>query len=111
MQSWMWYVAFVLLLALVACAPAGPPEKPATANPPAAAPQATTAPPPPVTVRIGWRSAAISDGAILLALERGYFKEQGIDLEFTSIAFTPAMMAPLAQNQIEVATGGINAAL
>src|SRR6266851_6185864 len=118
MQSWVRYVALVLLLALVACAPAAPPDKPAAANPPAAAPQATTpppasvpAPPAPVTVRIGWRSAAISDGAILLALERGYLKEQGIDLEFTSIAFTPAMMAPLAQNQIEIATGGINAAL
>src|SRR5581483_11657868 len=112
-----------LALALAACAPAAPqpaaPAAPKAAAPaaapaaPTAAPQAATRaePPPRATVRMGWRSAAVSDGAILLALERGYLNEQGIDLEFVSIPSTPAMMAPLSQNQIEIATGGINAAL
>jgi NitT/TauT family transport system substrate-binding protein len=126
------FATVLMAMMMAACAtPAAPPAAPAASAPAPAAPAAgssaaaptapatfapAAAPSPlaggaPTTVRIGWRTAATSDAGILFAIERGYFQEQAIDVDFVTIASTPAMMAPLAQDQIEIATGGVNAAL
>jgi ABC-type nitrate/sulfonate/bicarbonate transport system substrate-binding protein len=115
MKRWLASLALWGGLVLGGCtSPAAPvPPTPPT-NPTApdgGSGAAAAAPPAPARVRIGWRTPAVSDAAILLADDRGYFQELGLQIEYVPVNTTPAMMAPLAQGQLEVATGGLNAAL
>lgn len=52
-----------------------------------------------------------TDGPIHIAQERGYFKEQGLDVELMRFNSTGEQIAPLGTGQLSVGVGGVNAAL
>jgi NitT/TauT family transport system substrate-binding protein len=54
---------------------------------------------------------AVSDVGIYIAIEKGYFKEQGIEVELSPFDSAGQMIAPLAKGQLDVAGGGISAGL
>ncbi|HEY4775697.1 MAG TPA: ABC transporter substrate-binding protein [Xanthobacteraceae bacterium] len=60
------------------------------------------------TVKVG-TARAISTGATLIAIERGYFKEFGIKIELEPINSSADVMPLLAQNHYQVVEGGISA--
>ena len=60
------------------------------------------------TLRVG-TARAISTGATLIAIERGYFKEFGIKIELEDINSSADVMAMIAQNQYQIVEGGISA--
>jgi len=128
-------LALCFLAIAAACAPAASPpaSQPAAVNPPAAAnPPAAVAPtaapaaqPPPassspaanlqplspaVSVKVG-EHGVVSNAPLYIAMERGYFQDQGLDLELVRFQTGPAMMAPLAAGQIDVAVGAPGASL
>ncbi len=65
---------------------------------------------PPVSVKVG-EHGVVSNAPLYIALDRGYFQEQGLDLELVRFQTGPAMMAPLAAGQIDVAVGAPGASL
>ncbi len=60
------------------------------------------------TVRIGI-ARSVSNGAELIAVERGYFKEVGIKVEIEDIDTSANTLALLAQGRLQVIAGGISA--
>lgn len=118
-MSVLLLVSLVLLVA--ACAPAAAPTPTPTKAPAAPATAATPAPPKPtaaaptptprpVTVRFG-SPGAISDAGIYVGIERGYFKELGVDAQVLPFQSGPLTIAPLAAGDLEVAGGTISTAL
>lgn len=128
--------AVVLFVALAACAPAAPPTptplpKPTVAPEPpkamATAPPAKTeapAKPPAATATAApaaapAKSASIkvgvlglhADAGAYIAQERGYFKDEGIDVELITFRSGGEMVAPLATGQIHVGGGAASASL
>ncbi|HZS00546.1 MAG TPA: ABC transporter substrate-binding protein [Chloroflexota bacterium] len=117
-----------LLLALSACsspapAPAAPAKPaaggspaatgaPAAAAPPAAAPAAAqpTAPPAPASIKVGV-NPILSVSGLFVAMDRGYFAEQGLDVSTETITSPTAMVPALATNQVDVGTGAMSASL
>ena len=51
------------------------------------------------------------DGPFLIGVERGYFKERGIEVKFEQFAGAAGAMAPLSKGELDVAGGGVNPAL
>src|SRR5690348_4493724 len=115
-------VRLTVVLALAACAPASP--APASGPPPAAQ---TTAPAPPVAeakpaaaaaggaptvapVRVA-TAGRPDQAALFLAIERGYFARQGLDVETVQFTVGAEMVPALATNQIQVGNGSPSAAL
>src|SRR5436305_1651699 len=78
--------------------------RPATAAPATAAAPATSAPSantPPRTVKVTVGVlGTTSDGPMFVGYERGYFKEQGIEVEFVPFATSTEMIAPLSTDQL-----------
>jgi NitT/TauT family transport system substrate-binding protein len=117
---------------VMSCGPAtAPPPAPTAAPAPAPTPTAVAAPKPvastvagparaqtytpspltpPVKVSIGVL-ASTSDGGIFIAQDRGYFKQEGIELEFTRFQTLVEMVAPLTSGQLQVAAGGLAASV
>lgn len=62
---------------------------------------------PPVAIKVG-HIGTIADGPIYIALEKGYFKELGIELQLEKFATGGAMMAPLATGGLHIAGGAIS---
>src|SRR5438309_2278175 len=117
----------MLALALAACAsearPAPPPPKPASgaASGDAATGAAAAAPAPTVAARPTMQTFhlagqfAATDAGIYVAMERGYFAEQGVDLEYVNFGSASEMVPALATRQsdgggIAVNSATINAA-
>ncbi|HZR98472.1 MAG TPA: ABC transporter substrate-binding protein, partial [Chloroflexota bacterium] len=90
-------------------APAAAPEAPAA---PAAAPAATAVAPlsPPVHVRIG-TLPTLALAPFVLAEVRGYFAEEGIEVEYLSFDSGARQVAPLAAGQLDVGQGSHSAGL
>jgi NitT/TauT family transport system substrate-binding protein len=65
---------------------------------------------PPVTVRCGVTNA-LAEAGQFIAVERGYFREQGLEVEFTPFDSAAGMIAPLASGQLDVGAGGVGAGL
>ncbi|HYY89828.1 MAG TPA: ABC transporter substrate-binding protein [Chloroflexota bacterium] len=65
---------------------------------------------PPVKVTIGLLASS-SDGGILIANDRGYFKQEGIDLDIQRFQTLVDMVAPLSTGQLQIAAGGLAASL
>src|SRR5436190_6104586 len=61
-----------------------------------------------VTVKIG-NAPSIGSGALLIAAERGYFREVGIKVVIESLDTAANAIALLAQNQFQVIEGGLAA--
>jgi ABC-type nitrate/sulfonate/bicarbonate transport system substrate-binding protein len=103
-----------------AAKPAAPAAQPAPAKPAAGAPPAAAAPTagpaadrpldPPVTVRIGVVGST-SDAGIYIAAEKGYLREQGIDVDLSQFQTGPEMVPPLANGQLEIGGGAPSAGL
>ena len=108
-------VALAVFLASCApptTAPAATPAAALTARPAASTGNAYSPTPlnPPVKVSIGVVSSS-SDGGIFIANERGYFKEEGIDLDVQRFQTLVDMVAPLTGGQLQIAAGGLAASL
>ncbi len=94
--------------------------QPTTAAAPAAKPEAAQAPSasgyhptplnPPVTLKVGTVNST-SDGGIFIAMEKGYFRDEGIDLDTENFQTAAQMIAPLGAGQLDVATGAVAAGL
>ena len=92
-----------------------PPSSPATSasSQPQASPkpsESPKAPPPPATVRVGLINSA-TDAPTLIAMEKGYFKEQGITIQPEIFDSASRMIPPLASGQLDVGAGGVSAGL
>ncbi len=61
-------------------------------------------------VRVGGTLGG-SDVAFLIALERGYFEEEGLDVEMVPFKSASDMIAPLSAGELEVAGGAPSAGL
>lgn len=108
------------LLALFACgpsqAPAPGPAAPAASGPasgaaPAAAPATQAAAPPAgglVTIKVGANVGA-SDAGIFLAMDRGFFAEQGLDVDITR--GSSELLPSLANGDLDVLAPAVSAAL
>jgi NitT/TauT family transport system substrate-binding protein len=122
-------ITVVLALGLLACGAPQAPAAPASAPKPAPSTQAPAparaAPSPepaaaaqparqPLSPRVALRYGdfgGASDSGFYLALDRGYFADEGIDVEAVPISSGGRMVPALGAGQIEVGGGGISAAL
>ena len=59
---------------------------------------------PPVTLKVGTINAT-ADAAIFIAMEKGYFRDEGIEIELQEFATSALMIPPLATGQLDIATG------
>lgn len=86
--------------------PAKPPEAAvATPSPSQPKPAATpTAPAKLVTARYGDQST-VANGPVYIAIEKGFFKDEGLDVQLIPFASMPLTIAPLASGDLD-ATGG-----
>jgi NitT/TauT family transport system substrate-binding protein len=75
-----------------------------------ASPAASAASGAPVTVRVGTANVA-SDVGFFIADKKGYFKEEGITVTFTSFNSAAKMIAPLGTGQLDVGGGTVSAGL
>src|SRR5690349_4137637 len=85
---------------------AAPPAPPAPVNVSNVSSVRPADPPlsPPVTVRVAVVGSA-SDAGILLGMELGYFREQGIQIELTSMQSAQQMVPLLGTGQLDVGGG------
>lgn len=113
--------SLVVMVLLSACGGSAPPQQQATSTqpPPSTTPagqSATSQPPAPsqpgatTKVKIGV-IGLLSDAGIFIALEKGYFKEQGFELEMHRFTTGADMMPHLASGNLDVAAGGVNPGL
>ncbi len=112
-------LALTSLIAL-ACQPAAPPPAPSPPAPAptaaqaaaasAAAPSPAAAPPAPVALKVATQRLA-SDAPLYIASERGYFAEQGLDVQLEDIVTGQGSIPPLSAGQLDVGVGGISAGL
>jgi NitT/TauT family transport system substrate-binding protein len=122
-----WRLTHPAVLAMAACilfaAPAsttgasslprpggGPAGESAAGGAFAAAALATTGAAQATRVRLG-ELGILSGSGYYLAIENGYFAEQGIEVEATRFNNTAEMTAPLAAGQLDVGTGATSAGL
>ncbi len=119
----------VVVFLLAACGPSSG-SVPASTSPPVAPPTTAPAAPakpaatgatgaqaysptplnPPVKVSVGVVSSS-SDGGIFIADARGYFKQEGIDLDIQRFQTLVDMIAPLTGGQLQIAAGGLAASV
>ena len=99
----------------VAAPPASPAASPVAA--PAASPAAALAPAykpsplsPAVTLNFGVLGSS-SDSAIFIANDKGYFKDEGIELEYQRFNSLVDMVGPTVGGQLDIAAGGLAAGL
>lgn len=123
------------LLLLVACAasggaPARNSAAPAPAAPPAAPPASGSAPPAsgasapaartgsfedarlpaPVTIHVGY-TPLLAGGPVFVGIERGYFEALNLNLDMVRFNSGALMIAPLANNDLDVGAGGTSPGL
>lgn len=62
-------------------------------------------------VTAGTVGGSSADAAMFVAIDKGYFKEQGIKVELQRFDSGARMVAPLGSGQLDVGSGGISAGL
>jgi NitT/TauT family transport system substrate-binding protein len=108
----------VLLVALAGCGPAAP----ASGTPPVAAPPATAAaagkapdqatPSRATLVKMKVGTIGLAPEApVYLADDRGYFREEGVDIEYTNLRSSSEEMPLLATGQLDFGPAGIDPSL
>src|SRR5689334_5315931 len=80
----------------------------ATGAAPAAAPSGPLNPP--AAVKFA-DLPATSNAGVYIALDRGYFREEGLDVTLENFSSCEAAIPPLATNQLDVAGCGVNAGM
>lgn len=90
----------------VASASAKPAASPAAASKPAAAASGAKLD----VVKLGTLQSA-SDAGFYVGLDKGWYKDQGIDVQTTQFATAAQMVAPLAQGQLDAGGGAPGAGL
>src|SRR5260370_32115227 len=80
----------------------------ACSQPPTRLPLTSTPTPTKVTIGV---VANTADGGIFVAEDRGYFKDEGIDLEVQRFQTLVDMVAPLTSGQLQIASGALAASL
>src|SRR5262245_54455141 len=120
-RHWLATPALVVLALAAACGGA------AGSPPPAASPSGQTAstpetrntaaveaarpePSPPVTLRVGGIGGLV-DRAYFIGEEKGYFAEQGIQLDVTTFRAMTDLLPLLATDKLDVITGGSSSAI
>jgi len=100
MRSRFTFALFTLAALLVAsCGPvATPPTSTATSTPA------------PAKLKVGVLGTT-GDAPLYIAFEKGYFREQSLDIEFVQFGSALDMIAPLSAKQLDVGSGGIGAGL
>lgn len=99
-----------------AAAPAPAQAAPGSAQAATVAPAATAAPAavqplsPPVTMQ-GATSRLIGEAVIFQAIERGYFREEGLEIELIPFRTTPEMTPALATGEIAFGSAGLDASV
>jgi NitT/TauT family transport system substrate-binding protein len=93
----------VLAVLLTGCASAGS-QQPAATQAPAAA---TNAPQQLTKIKVSVLPF-LTYAPLFIAKEEGYYAEQGLDVEFVPINTNSDAMAPLAQGQLDVASGSFD---
>jgi NitT/TauT family transport system substrate-binding protein len=63
------------------------------------------------TVKIGVVTGLITEAPLFLAKKLGYFKDEGIDAQFTDFDSATTMIAPLGVGQLDVAGGALTGGL
>lgn len=111
------FVAMLGTLAIAACVPAAMPTPTPTSKPAAAVPApkpAAPAPPPSaqemVKLKVGGLGV-LADAGNFVAYKKGYFKEQGIDVEFVIFDSGAKQIAPLGTGELDIGRGAISAGL
>jgi NitT/TauT family transport system substrate-binding protein len=116
-------IAFTFLVACApttapprAAAPAGDPAaaagKPAASAPAQPAPTAPSAAPAAAPLRLNeGHQGSAADAPAYIAVERGYFREQGLEVELERFNSLENQIAPLSNGQLLVGVGGVNAGL
>src|SRR4051794_7767843 len=95
--------------AAVGTAPTSTASSPTAVAAPSGATQAVAPLAPPVHVKVGVVSS-VSDSGIFLAQDRGYFQQEGLDVELVPFDSATGMIS-LGANQLDVGAGSANAAL
>lgn len=90
-------------------------SKPAATTAPTKAAQSTQPAPPsatakPTTLKYGSLGAS-TEGGVLVALDKGYFKEQGIEIELVPFRIPTDMIAPLGTGQLDIGLTSMSNAL
>jgi len=119
MATRRWFALATALLLLGGCRSSAP----ATGAAPAAGPAATSAQPPaqpsaasaaplnpPVTVKVG-HPGTFTTAPSFMAKQRGYFLEEGLQVEHEPFKVSADMVPALATGDLQVANGAINPAL
>ncbi|HLH23269.1 MAG TPA: ABC transporter substrate-binding protein [Chloroflexota bacterium] len=131
-MRWGGWLGVGIALWLAACTPAGPSQAGAAARPtPAAAEQApggptsgaataaaggaaasaSTAPlSPPVALKVG-STLTLGDSPLFVAMAKGYFQAEGLDVELVPFDSGANMIAPLAAGQLDAGVGATSAGL
>src|SRR5215208_4184953 len=91
-----------------AAAASATPLAASTASPAPSAAQPS--PGPVVQIKLGTLST-VADGPQYLAAERGYFREEGLDVSFENFGSTADMTAPLASGELDLGSGSATAGL
>ena len=100
--------AVALVLSLAACA--GGSGTPAASPPPATAEQAAAAAPPGPATTLSLGIVAAVGYPFYIAIERGYFKEQGIDLQIELVRTGTDMVPMIAQGQLDISQQAVSPA-
>jgi NitT/TauT family transport system substrate-binding protein len=110
-------IGLAFLLASVACATGTPPASKAPAAPsgaaagsaaPAGAPATAAAPAPPAPARVTMAYVnALDNAPLFVGVDRGYWQEQGIELETQPVQSSADAIAFLANGQLDTAMGSI----
>jgi len=116
------FVSLALSLLVAGCggpAPAAsspPASTPSSAKPPASSPAAPTAtsvaasPPPAVTLTTA-HTGSLSNLPTYIAIERGYFTAEGLDIQLEQFRSATDEIAPLGTGQLLIGAGGVSVGL
>src|SRR5262249_35840519 len=88
--------------------PAPPPPGAGPPPPPPGGPPGPPPLPPPVTLTVGQLGGA-GELMMFIAQDRGYWREEGLDVKLVDFRTSSDMVAPMASGELDIGAGGVNA--